>query len=131
MTAMAEHAFARFRRLRGLAQPVSGHGQGQRPEEAAPVSPRALLHQLRRLGVVMTPYPGGRVRCRAPTGVLTPALLAQMRQHTGALSGLVEALHEREALAEESQSRRTNLPPLVPGACRHVDVTMVGDVLWC
>ena len=128
---MAEHAFERFRRLRGITQPVSGHGQVQPPEEEAPLSPRALFHQLQSLGVVMTPLPDGRVHCSAPKSVLTPALLDQLRQHKAALAVLVEALHEREALAEEGQSPRMALPPLVAGACRHVDVTMVGDVLWC
>jgi hypothetical protein len=34
---MAEHAFARFRRLRGITEPVSGHGQAQGVEAAHPL----------------------------------------------------------------------------------------------
>lgn len=34
----------------------------------------ALLQQLHERGVIVTPYPDGTVRCRAPKGVLTPAL---------------------------------------------------------
>lgn len=56
---MAEDAFERFRRLRGIAQ-----------EGEAPVSPLALLQQLHALGVILTPSPDGTVRCRAPQGIL-------------------------------------------------------------
>jgi hypothetical protein len=59
-----------------------------------------ILHQLHERGVEMTPYPDGTVRCRAPKGVLTPALLDGMRQHKAELHGLVEAFEERAAIAE-------------------------------
>jgi hypothetical protein len=38
------------------------------------LAPLALLQQFHELGVILTPYPDGTVRCRAPKGVLTPAL---------------------------------------------------------
>jgi hypothetical protein len=59
-----------------------------------------LLQQLRALGVVMTPYPDGTVRCRAPKSALTPDLLDGMRQHKAALHALVEAFEERAAMVE-------------------------------
>ena len=48
-------------------------------------------------GVILTPYPHGSLRT---TGTLTPALLAQIRQHKQALLDLVEAFEERAALLE-------------------------------
>jgi hypothetical protein len=48
----------------------------------------------------MTPLPDGTVRCRAPKGVLTPALLDVMRQHKAELHALVEEWSERAAIAE-------------------------------
>jgi hypothetical protein len=60
----------------------------------------ALLHQLHVLCVILTPYPDGTVRCRAPKGVLTPALLEDLRQHKTALHALVEEWSERAAIAE-------------------------------
>src|SRR5215813_4963182 len=113
MTAMTEHAFERFRRLRGITQPVRGDGQAQHPEEEALVSPLALLHQLQSVGVRLTPYPDGTLRCRARKSVITAALAAAIHQHKAALHALVEDLHERAALAEESQPSRMALPPLV------------------
>ena len=101
------------------------------PVAAALVSPVALLHQLSTLGVKLTPYPDGTLRCRARKGVITAAVAAAIRQHKAELHALVEALHERAALVEEGQLPRLALPPLVPGACRHGEVTMAGDVLWC
>lgn len=63
-------------------------------------SPRALLQQLHGRGVVLTPYPDGTVRYKAPKGILTPALVDAMRQHKAALHALVEEWSERAAIAE-------------------------------
>jgi TubC N-terminal docking domain len=59
-----------------------------------------LLHQLHALGVVLAPSPDGTVRCRAPKGILTPALVDAMRQHKTELHTLVEEWSERAAIAE-------------------------------
>jgi hypothetical protein len=59
----------------------------------------ALLQQLQALGVVLTPSPDGTVRCRAPQGVLTPALVEVMHQHKSELHALVEEWSERAAIA--------------------------------
>ena len=64
------------------------------------MTPLILLHQLHALGVVLTPWPDGTVRCRVAKGVLTPALLDAMRQHKPALHALVEVWSERAAIAE-------------------------------
>src|SRR5215831_5533555 len=61
---------------------------------------RDLLLQLHELGVVMTSSPDGTVRCRAPRGVLTPALLDTMREHKVELHILVEEFEARAALME-------------------------------
>ena len=60
----------------------------------------ALLQQLHARGVVLTPYPDGTLRYKAPKGTLTSALLDGMRQHKAALHDLVEEWSERAALAE-------------------------------
>jgi len=60
----------------------------------------ALLQQLHERGVILTPYPDGTVRCRAPKGVLTPALHNALRQHKAALLDLLEDFEERAAIAE-------------------------------
>ena len=59
-----------------------------------------LLHQFHERGVEIKPYPDGKLRCRAPKDMLTPALLDAMRQHKDGLHGLVEAFEERAAIAE-------------------------------
>lgn len=59
-----------------------------------------LLQQLRALGVVLTPYPDGTLRYKAPKGVLTPDLLDALRQHKATLFALVEAWSERAAIVE-------------------------------
>jgi hypothetical protein len=59
-----------------------------------------LLQQLHEHGVSLMPSPDGTVRCRAPKGVLTPALVDAMRQHKAELHGLVEAFEERAAILE-------------------------------
>lgn len=56
--------------------------------------------QLHALGVVLTPYPDGTLRYKAPKGTMTPALLDQVRQHKAELHGLLEAFEERAAIAE-------------------------------
>ena len=48
----------------------------------------ALLQQLYELGVILTPYPDGTVRCRASKGVLTPALIDVMRHYKEELHAL-------------------------------------------
>ncbi len=59
-----------------------------------------LLHHLHEHGVILLPSPDGTVRCRAPKGVLTPALVDAMRQHKPELHALVEEWSERAAIAE-------------------------------
>ena len=59
-----------------------------------------LLQQLHEYGVILTPYPDGTLRYKAPKGVLTPALVDGMRQHKTALHDLVEEWNERAAVAE-------------------------------
>jgi hypothetical protein len=59
-----------------------------------------LLQQLHELGVVLTPYPDGTLRYKAPKGTLTPALLDVMRQQKTELHTLVEAFEERATVAE-------------------------------
>jgi hypothetical protein len=59
-----------------------------------------LFQQLQHVEVVLTPYPDGTLRYKAPKGTLTPALLAEIRQHKDELHGLLEALEERAAIAE-------------------------------
>lgn len=97
---MPEDAFERFRRLRGIAQPVSVEDQAQQTEGEAPLSPLALLLDLHERGFSLIPYPDGTIRCRAPKGVLTPALRRQFTQHKAALLDLVEEFEERAAIAE-------------------------------
>jgi hypothetical protein len=60
----------------------------------------ALLQQLHTLGVALEPSPDGTLHCRAPKGVMTPALVEGMREHKAELHGLVEAFEERAAIAE-------------------------------
>jgi hypothetical protein len=59
-----------------------------------------LLQQLHKLGVSLTPSSDGTLRCRAPKGVLTPALVEKMREHKPELHGLVESWSERAAIAQ-------------------------------
>jgi TubC N-terminal docking domain len=59
-----------------------------------------LLQQLQTLEVVLTPYPDGTLRYKAPKGTLTPELLDGMRQHKAELHDLVEAFEERAGVAE-------------------------------
>ena len=51
----------------------------------------ALLQQLHARGVTLVPAPDGTLHCRAPQGILTPALVYGMRQHKAALLGLLAA----------------------------------------
>ena len=60
----------------------------------------ALLQQLQPLEVVLTPYPDGTLRYKAPKGTLTSELLDGMRRHKEELHGVVEDFKERAALAE-------------------------------
>jgi hypothetical protein len=60
----------------------------------------ALFQHLHAVGVVLTPYPDGTLRYKAPQGVLTPQQCDAMREHKVALQGLVEAWSERAAIGE-------------------------------
>jgi hypothetical protein len=62
--------------------------------------PLDLLRDLRTLGVVLTPYPDGTIRYKAPHGVMTDALREAMRTHKEALHDLIECFEERAALME-------------------------------
>jgi hypothetical protein len=59
-----------------------------------------LVQQLHALGVVLTPYPNGILRYKAPKGILTPDLLDGMRQYKQELHALAEAFEERAAMTE-------------------------------
>jgi len=60
----------------------------------------ALLQQLSDLGIVLTPYPDGTLRYKAPEGTLTSELLDGMRRHKEELHGVGEAFEERASIAE-------------------------------
>ncbi|MEH2536066.1 amino acid adenylation domain-containing protein, partial [Bradyrhizobium sp. AZCC 1614] len=64
-----------------------------------------LLSPLRREGVHIWSE-NGRVRYRAPKGVMTPERIAAIRSHQ----------HEITAFLEEAQSQATELPPVTPAA---------------
>jgi hypothetical protein len=64
----------------------------------------ALLQQLHALGVTLVPSPDATLHCRAPQGILTPALVAGMRQHKAALLGLLAA-PPPEPLAQDTPCR--------------------------
>ena len=55
------------------------------------MSALALLQQLHDLRITLAPSPDGMLHCRAPQGILTPALVDGMRQHKAALLGLLAA----------------------------------------
>ena len=119
---MVENAFERFRRLRGLAtqewamSPVTKEaaalGRGALVEDDKPsleigeadrpelMTPLAVLRTLYVWGIRMTPYPGGRVRCRTPQNAWTPALLDALNRHQAAVADLLETFEERAAIAE-------------------------------
>ena len=89
---MAEEAFARFRRLRGITAPAV---------EVAPppaMTPVALLHMLHVHGVRLRPM-GTRVDVEDPAGVLTDEVRQALVTHQAMLLGLVEELEERLAIA--------------------------------
>ena len=79
---------------------ASAAGEGQRRGEGHCRTALALLQQLHTLGVVLAPYPDGTLGSKAPNGVLTPELLAAMRQQKAELYALVEDWSERAAIAE-------------------------------
>ena len=119
---MPENAFERFRRLRGLTTQESPTGtlgkeampledgvlvDGDQPPGAMegechpePMTPLALLRTLHARGVRMTPYPEGKVRCHAPQGAWTPALLEALNRHQAEVADLLEAFEERAGIAE-------------------------------
>ena len=89
---MAEEAFARFRRLRGITAPAV---------EVAPppaMTPVALLHILHVHGVRLRPM-GTHVDVEDTAGVLTDDVRQALVTHRVALLGLVEDLEERLAIA--------------------------------
>jgi hypothetical protein len=119
---MPENAFERFRRLRGLttqecppgpvAQGSVSIEDGVLVEDDEPsieiaakdcletLTPLALLRTLHARGIRMAPYPEGKVRCHAPQGAWTPALLEALNTHQAAMADLLEAFEERAAIAE-------------------------------
>jgi hypothetical protein len=60
----------------------------------------ALLQQLHELDVALELYLDGTLRYHAPKGVLTPALVDAMHQHTPGPHARVEEWSERAAIAE-------------------------------
>jgi len=68
----------------------------------------ALLQQLAALGVVLTPYPDGTLRYKAPKGTMTPELLDEIHQQRTELHALVEEWGERVAIAEYCGSLSRN-----------------------
>ena len=52
---MVEDAFERFRRLRGIAQPVSVHGQAQQPETVGEPEERLALAKDGTVSVALSP----------------------------------------------------------------------------
>ena len=48
-----------------------------------------LFQEMHVLGVILTPYPDGTLRYKAPKGVLTPELLDAIRQHKAALLAML------------------------------------------
>ena len=118
---MAEHAFERFRRLRGLTKQESSITtvvqeltiiedgvlvEEDKPSEASDVdqpegmTPLELLRTLHARGIRMAPYPEGKVRCRAPAGAWTQALLATLNAQQATVADLLEAFEERAAIGE-------------------------------
>jgi hypothetical protein len=93
-----------------------------------------LLQQLHELGVILMPYSDGTIRCRAPKGVLTHALVESMRQHKAELHAVVEAFEEQAAIAQycsgfpraeaEVLAWAYILAEPVHVAVRHVDIWM-------
>jgi hypothetical protein len=89
---MAEDAFVRFRRLRGIAVPAV---------EVAPppaMTPMALLHTLHVHGVRLRPMVT-HVDVEDAAGALTDDVRQALVTHQAALLGLVEELEERLAIA--------------------------------
>jgi hypothetical protein len=64
------------------------------------MTPIDLLQNLRDLGILLTPYPDGSIRYKAPNGVMTAALSAAMRTHKQELLDLLETFEERAAILE-------------------------------
>ena len=90
---IAEEAFARFRRLRGITAPAV---------EVAPLpamTPVALLHILHVRGVRLRPMVT-YVDVEDLAGVLTDDVRQALVMHQAALLDLVEAWSERAAIAE-------------------------------
>ena len=82
------------------------------------MTPMALLQALEQLGVVLTLHPDGTLRCKAPKGVLTHVMQADMRQHKAVLVDLLKERLEREAITGEVRARpetpRRTVPPALP-----------------
>jgi hypothetical protein len=82
--------------LVGDDEPVEGKEEGR----LETLTPLALLRTLHACGIKMAPYPEGKVRCHAPQGAWTPALLEALHTHQAAMAELLEAFEERAAIAE-------------------------------
>lgn len=63
----------------------------------------SLLADLRSRGVILTIASGGRLRVRAPHGVLNPSLQRAIWEHRDGLIQLVYELEERAAILEIEQ----------------------------
>jgi hypothetical protein len=118
---MAEHAFERFRRLRGLTKQespttsvvhepailedgvlVEDAALSRMSEQDQPeiMPPLVLLRTLNARSIRVAPYPEGKVRCQALAGAWTPALLATLNTQQAAVAELLEAFEERAAIGE-------------------------------
>jgi hypothetical protein len=64
------------------------------------MSPLDVLRILRDSGAIVVLRPEDTIQCRAPDGVLTPALVTAMRQHKEALLTMLEWYEERAGLLE-------------------------------
>jgi hypothetical protein len=53
-----------------------------------------LFQQLHKRGVILTPYADGTLRCRAPQGILTHALVEEWSEHAAIAEYCGELLRE-------------------------------------
>jgi hypothetical protein len=75
------------------------------------------LQQLRDLGMVLTLYPDGTMRYKAPKGVLTPT--RTLSEHKAALPALIEAFEECTAIIEYNSRLPPDAAERVAWACIH------------
>lgn len=71
------------------------------------MSPLDVLRILRASGAIVVLRPDDTIQCRAPDGVLTPALVTAMSQHKEALLTLLEWCISRRA--RRAQANGANL----------------------